>query len=75
MPRKSFLSRVDSQRAISTSGKSKEADNFIRSLNKACGDILQFLIQRAPGMHNYKIKKGGRSKGKKRGFIARRIAK
>ena len=75
MGRKSFLSRVDSGRAISTSGKStKEADNFIKGLNKACGELLQFLIQRIPGMHNTKIVHKERQKKRKHSGIAGRIA-
>ena len=65
MPRKSFLSRVDSQKAISSSTKSKDADDFIKSLNHACQVIIERMIKFVPGMHGYKSGKGGRSKRRK----------
>ncbi len=73
MARKSFLSRVDGGHAISTSSKSiKDADHLLKSLNEFCGSILQFMVQRLPGMHNVKVKKGSHSKKRKhKGIVGR----
>lgn len=75
MPRKSFLSRVDSQKSIRIVGKNKDADNFIRQLNKACQVVLEVLLRRVPGFHDYKGSKGRGKKGKHTSVVRRMIAK